>query len=151
VEAQHSIERHGKAMSTKNEYMLLFVGNEWYNELSHAEIKKIADQAKTWLDGLMERGCAKIGHGLARDGARVAAKTGRVITDGPFAETKEAIGGYLIVEAGSLEEAIAIAKTNPTISYGTTIEIRPVNRGIEDCPLYRRLQELEQEPATAQA
>ena len=43
-------------MNTKNEYMLMFVGNNWYNDLSYPEIKKLADDAKAWLDGLIAQG-----------------------------------------------------------------------------------------------
>jgi hypothetical protein len=128
-------------MNAKNEYLLLFTGSEWYNEMSPSEVKKIADQAKAWLEGLMQRGCVKGGHGLGRSGARVAAKTGRVISDGPYPESKEAVGGYLVVEAESLDEAIAIAKLNPTIAHGTTVEVRPAFQGEEHCPLFRRAQE----------
>jgi hypothetical protein len=53
------------------------------------------------------------------------------------------------VEAANLEEAIAIAKTNPTVAYGTTVEIRPVFTSHDECPLYRRLRELESEQAVA--
>jgi hypothetical protein len=138
-------------MSTTNNYMLLFSGSEWYSEVPPAEIKKLADQAKSWMEGLVAQGRVKGGNGLARSGARIAAKTGRVISDGPYAESKEAVGGFVIVEAESLEDAIAIAKTNPTIAYGTTIDIRPVTRGEEDCPLFRRAREAELELATAHA
>ena len=48
------------------------------------------------------------------------------------AESKEAIGGYLLLDVETLEEAIAIARTNPALAYGTSIEIRPVS---EECPL----------------
>jgi len=134
-------------MNAKSEYMLLFSGSEWYNELPPTEIKKIAEQAKAWYEGMMHRGCVKGGHGLARSGARVTAKTGRVISDGPYPESKEAVGGYMIVEAESLDEAIAIAKTNPTIAYGTTIEVRAALQGEENCPLFKRARLAEQEPA----
>ena len=49
-----------------------------------------------------------------------------VITDGPFAETKEQLGGYHLVECGNLDEAIAIAKRIPTIPFGGTVEVRPL-------------------------
>lgn len=49
----------------------------------------------------------------------------RMVTDGPFAETREQLGGYYIVEATDLDEAIAIAERVPPVRYGT-IEIRPV-------------------------
>ena len=50
----------------------------------------------------------------------------RVVTDGPFAETKETLGGYYLVEAGSSEEAEEIAARIPSARLGGTIEVRPV-------------------------
>ncbi|MGH8532590.1 MAG: YciI family protein [Gammaproteobacteria bacterium] len=49
-----------------------------------------------------------------------------VITDGPFAETKEQLGGYHLVECKDLDEALSIAKRIPTIRVGGTIEVRPL-------------------------
>jgi hypothetical protein len=49
----------------------------------------------------------------------------RVVTDGPFAETREQLGGYYLIEAGDLDEALAIAERIPPARFGT-IEIRPV-------------------------
>jgi hypothetical protein len=49
----------------------------------------------------------------------------RLITDGPFAETREALGGYYLVDARDLDEAMSIAERIPGAKYGT-IEIRPV-------------------------
>lgn len=49
----------------------------------------------------------------------------RIVTDGPFAETREQLGGYYVIDAGDLDEAIAIAERVPPARYGT-IEIRPV-------------------------
>ena len=49
----------------------------------------------------------------------------RIVTDGPFAETREQLGGFYIVEAGDLDEAIGIAERIPPVKFGT-IEIRPV-------------------------
>jgi len=57
-----------------------------------------------------------------RDGATLT-------TDGPFPETKDALGGYLILEAGDLDAAIAFAATIPTARMGGAIEVRPVVEG----------------------
>jgi hypothetical protein len=57
------------------------------------------------------------------------------VADGPFAESKEAVGGYLLLQANTLDEAVAIAKSNPTLEYGVTIEVRPV---LEECPIFER-------------
>jgi len=48
------------------------------------------------------------------------------VTDGPFAETKEQVGGYHLVECKDLDEAISIAKRIPTIPHGGTVEVRPL-------------------------
>ena len=49
-----------------------------------------------------------------------------VVVDGPFAETKEQLGGYHLVECTNLDEAIAIARRIPTIPFGGTVEVRPL-------------------------
>ena len=57
----------------------------------------------------------------------VRAKNGRsAITDGPFAETKEQLGGYHVIECRDLDEALAIAKRIPTLTAGGTVEVRPI-------------------------
>ena len=119
-------------MSTKNQYLLLFNGNEGWKELPAAQLQKLADQAKAWFQGLMAQGTAKAAQALAREGATLSGKTGRVISDGPFAESKEAIGGYLLIEAENLQEAIAIAKSSPSLQLGGSVEIRPL---ADECPL----------------
>ena len=64
--------------------------------------------------------------GLTKMATSVRVRDGqRLTTDGPFAETKEQLGGYFLVEAASQEEAIAIAARIPTARNGT-IEVRPV-------------------------
>jgi len=81
-----------------------------------------------WLDDLRARNAWVIGDQLAppRRGRTVRVRDGRrIVTDGPFAETKEALGGFDLIEAGSLDEAIDIAATHPIASFGT-IEVRPL-------------------------
>ena len=68
------------------------------------------------------------------------------MTDGPFAESKEVIGGYLLVDGDSLEEAVAIAQTIPGLAYGGSIEVRPL---AEECPLDVRARELAREEQLA--
>ena len=60
-------------------------------------------------------------------GTTVRATNGKlIITDGPFAETREQLGGYHVVECEDLDEAVAIAARIPTVRVGGTIEVRPV-------------------------
>lgn len=139
-------------MSTpnKNGHLLLFRGNEWYHGLSPDEVQKVLSQSRAWFERLAAQGKVKSGQALVRKGAIVSGKNGRLVTDGPFAESKEAIGGYLLLDVETLAEAIAIAQTSPSLAYGTSIEVRPV---AEECPLDACARELarEEQLATANA
>ena len=126
----------------QNGYMLLYRSGEWYNKLSHAELQKLINQNKAWFEKLTAQGKAKPGRALERKGAIVSGVNGRIVTDGPFSESKEAIGGYLMVNVETLDEAIAIAQSIPGLAYGGSIEVRPI---AEECPLDIRARELARE------
>lgn len=86
------------------------------------------DEGFPWLNDLQARGKWMTGDQLApvRRARTVRRRDGRVlVTDGPFAETKEAIGGFDLIEADSLEEAVEIAGGHPVAEFGT-IEVRPL-------------------------
>ena len=136
-------------MSTQNttsEYMLLFRGACWDKDLSPEETQRLMNQVMAWFEGLKQRGIVKAGQPLAPEGRTISGKKGRAVLDGPFAESKEAVGGYLLLEAQSLEEVVAIAKSNPTLAHGITIEVRPV---LDECPIFQRAREQLLSHATA--
>ena len=120
------------AQTTKSEYMLLFRGNDWHKGLSPEEMQEVASQWMAWFNRLTAQGKAKAGNPLEREGKIVSGKNGRVVADGPFAESKEAIGGYFLLQVNSLDEAVAIAKDCPGLAYGAVVEVRPV---AEECPI----------------
>ena len=122
----------------QNGYMLLYRSDEWYNRLSREELQKLTDQNNAWIERLTAQGKAKPGRALERRGAIVSGKNGRLVTDGPFAESKEAIGGYLVLDVETIDEAIAIAQSSPGLAYGGSIEVRPL---AEECPLDARARE----------
>jgi hypothetical protein len=119
-----------------SEYMLLFRGLHWDEGLSPEELQQIMGQVMAWFEGLKQQGRVKAGQPLGAEGRTVSGKKGRTVADGPFAESKEAVGGYLLLQANSLDEAVALAKANPTLEYGITIEVRPV---LEECPILQRV------------
>ena len=128
-------------MNTSNEpsdFMLLFRGKHWDRGLSQEELQRTIDRVMAWMEGLKNQGKVKAGQPLGPESKMVSGKNGRTVADGPFAESKEAVGGFLQIGANSLEEAIAIAKTCPTLEFGITIEVRPV---LEECPCFKRAQE----------
>jgi hypothetical protein len=85
------------------------------------------EESFPWLDDLQARGIRLTGDQLAppRRARSVRVRKGKaLVTDGPFAETKEAVGGFDILECGSMEEAVEIAAHHPNAEIGT-IEVRP--------------------------
>jgi len=120
------------ASTTKSDYLLLFRGNAWHQDLSPDEMQKVAGQWMTWFNRLTAQGKAIAGSPLEQEGRIVSGKNGRVVADGPFAESKEAIGGYFLLQVQNLDEAVAIAQECPGLAYGAVVEVRPV---AEECPV----------------
>jgi hypothetical protein len=92
-----------------------------------AELEAHEKETFPWLDDVQARGIHLDGDMLAppRKAATVRVRDGKaVVTEGPFIETKEAIGGFDILDCGSMAEAIEIAAAHPVAKDGT-IEVRP--------------------------
>jgi hypothetical protein len=115
-------------MPTTSEYLLLFRGTHWYKGLSPAEIQKVMSRWRAWYDALQAQGKMKGGLPLMNEGKIVSGARGRYVTDGPFTESKEAIGGYFLICVDNPEEAIEIARQCPGLEHGAVVEIRPVAR-----------------------
>ncbi len=120
-------------MSTQNQngYMLLFRGTDLRKGLSPEELQKVSEKWMTWFRRLTEQGKAVAGQPLERDGKIVSGKD-RVVSDGPFAESKEAIGGYFLLDVATMDEAVVIARECPGLAYGIRVEVRPV---AGECPI----------------
>jgi hypothetical protein len=116
-------KRHMNEQVSLSEYLVISRG-QWDKDVSREEIQNAIDQFYVWLGRLVEEGKMKTGQRLASTGKTVSRKS---VTDGPFGETKEVIGGYWFIVAGSLEEAAQIAAGNPCLSCGLFYEIRPID------------------------
>jgi hypothetical protein len=86
-------------------------------------IQTAIDDFYAWLEQLVAEGKMKPGHRLGNIGKTVARGS---VLDGPYGETKEAVGGYWFILAESLEAAAAIASDNPCMQCGLFYEIRPL-------------------------
>jgi hypothetical protein len=111
-------------------YLLLLYGDEsGEGELSDDERRAIVDAHRAFHAELTGRGALVLGEPLTgRERARLVRRHDRgrpVATDGPFAETKEQLGGIYVVECASDDEALRIAERVPA-SPGLVVEIRPV-------------------------
>jgi hypothetical protein len=105
-----------------NDYLLLSRG-QWDAAMSPADIQTAIDAFYAWHARLVTEGKFRPGQRLAK-AAKLVTRSG--ITDGPFTEAKEVVGGYWFVRAGSLEEAARIAADNPCLACGLAYEIRPI-------------------------
>jgi hypothetical protein len=110
--------------SPPTEY-LVFSRGQWDKTLSRRQIENAIGQFYNWLDRLVGEGKMKRGQRLTYEGKTVVRQN--VITDGPFGESKEVVGGYWFILAASLDEAARIAEGNPCLGCGLFLEIRPIN------------------------
>lgn len=114
------------------EFMLLCRFNEAaWEAIPASERATIMERYHAVIDGMSREGkhirSGQLGPLAA--GRTVRHAEGRtVITDGPFMETKEHLGGYHLIECDSMEEAVAIAARIPTLPVGGTVEVRPLVR-----------------------
>jgi hypothetical protein len=110
-------------------YMLLICDDEKaWGQLSEAERQKIYGEYRQLMEQLQASGQYVGGSQLHPTSAATSVRVRdgkRLVTDGPFAETHEQIGGYFLVDAQNLDEAIAIAARIPSARMGT-IEVRPL-------------------------
>lgn len=111
------------------QYLLLIYHNEnQYESLGEAERGKITGEYMELAKNIRAKGQYVGGNRLdsTAKATTVRVRDGeRLLTDGPFAETKEQLGGYFLVEANDLDEAIAIAGRIPAARWGS-IEVRPI-------------------------
>lgn len=109
--------------SSRSEYLVISRG-QWDADASREQIQAAIDQFYAWHDQLVQQGRMRPGQRLAPE-RRWVSRSG--ITDGPFAEAKEVVGGYWHILAASLDEAAALAAGNPCLACGLSFEIRPID------------------------
>lgn len=115
-------------------YILFFrnSGPENYQHLSPDERQQLMVRWNAWYDELSAQGKAVEGQPLEPETRMVSGQRGERVIDGPFAEAKEAIGGYVKLMVGSLNEATEIAQRHPGLENGLVIEVREAT---ESCHL----------------
>ena len=108
-------------------YMLLIVEDAEYRRTRQAEARQQAyDRMMEFGESLRARGVLKASDALATAAVRVNARDGRPrYLDGPFAEAKEIVGGYFLIDCATREEAIRIASECPATEWGT-VEVREI-------------------------
>lgn len=107
------------------DFMLLFRGGE-ADQKSPAEMQQLVQKYIAWVRELRDKGKFKAGDELQGNGRIVSTEKGKLI-DGPFIETKDAVGGYFLIEAANYDEAVAIAKASPNLDNGGWVEVRQIS------------------------
>ena len=115
-------------MPESSPYLLLFrnAGPDTHAHLTPAQKAAKTRQWNDWVADLVNRGKLQRGHPLGLNGRVVSGATGERVVDGPFAEAKEVVGGFLMLSVADIEEATAIAKQCPGLAEGLTVEVRPM-------------------------
>jgi len=99
--------------------------SESYASMSPEEMQQMLQKWNAWItDGLRKGWMVEAGDGLKPEGRVVNAK--KVISDGPFIEVKEIVGGFSIVQADTIDAAAELAKGCPIFQRGGSVEVRPL-------------------------
>ena len=112
------------------QYMLLLHEDpSAFDTISPEDMQKIVERYVAWGTRLREAGLLADSHKLADEPGRVMrGRSGQLrVTDGPYSETKEVLGGYFLINAATYDEAVQRARDCPHLEYGGTIEVRQVD------------------------
>ncbi len=114
-------------MSTESDsFLYIFRGGVDMNQMSPEEMQRNMDAWFAWMDDLKKKGYFQAGDPLQDGGKVLRGKSGQAVTDGPYAEGKEEVGGYLLVTARDLDHAAELAKGCPIFQNSGTVEVRAV-------------------------
>ncbi|HLN95707.1 MAG TPA: YciI family protein [Flavobacterium sp.] len=110
-------------------FMFLFRGGNTHVHTAKdsEEVKAYIQSWMTWMQDLGEKGILAGGEPLQTTGKQVNGKD-KVVTDGPFVEAQEMVGGYLVINARDIDEAVAIAKGCPIFNEDGKVEVRPLQK-----------------------
>jgi len=109
-----------------DEYILIFRHEDGTKVASPEQLQVWMKQTMDWIGGIAAQNKFKSGTGLPFADAKVVGSN-KLVTNGPFGDIKETIGGFIIVSADSVEEAIEFAKGSPILQgEGNTVEVRRI-------------------------
>ncbi len=109
-----------------DEFILIFRHEDGQKVASPEQIQHWMKQTRDWMGGIAAQNKLVGGNGLPFDEAKVV-RHNNIVTNGPFGDIKETIGGYIIVKAESVEEAVEFAKGSPVLQgEGNSVEVRKI-------------------------
>jgi hypothetical protein len=115
-----------------NTFLYIFRGGADPRQMSPEQMQKNMDAWFGWINELRNKGHFEAGEPLHSEGKVLSGKNGQTVTDGPYAEGKEEVGGYLIVSARDLEHATELSKGCPIFQNDGSVEVRPIQKMSEE-------------------
>jgi hypothetical protein len=110
----------------KSQYLLLFRNSQEGPDPTPQEMEQIFGRWMAWMKGMGTKGVFAGANRLQDTGKVLRGPGGASLTDGPFAEAKEVVGGYVLISADNYAQAVEIAKGCPGLDMGTIVEVREV-------------------------
>ena len=104
-------------------YLYLFRGGGGMKHMSPQQLEENMGKWAAWVGQLSKQGQFKGGEPVAEEGRQLTGKR-KTVTDGPFGETKDIVGGYLLVTAPSLDAATELARGCPILENDGSVEVR---------------------------
>ncbi|MBI3812466.1 MAG: hypothetical protein HY283_09730 [Nitrospirae bacterium] len=108
---------------------MLLIRNEGadFSKYSAKDFDQLMKSFQSWTQKIMKEGKFLAGEKLAKDlGKSLKVKRDEIVIDGPYADSKDAIGGFYIIKAKGMNEALEIGRECPCLSYGGSLEVREV-------------------------
>ncbi len=112
--------------STKSQFLLLFHHSIEGPDPTPAEMEQIMGRWMAWMKGMGAKGQMAGTNRLQETGKVLRGPRGASVTDGPYVESKEVVGGYILINADSYAEAVAIARGCPGLDGEIAVEVREV-------------------------
>lgn len=113
--------------SKKPLFLFVFRSPQNQPDPTPEEMQQIFGAWMGWVEKLKAKGVYLGGNPLEEGGKLLRGPNGKNVTDGPFAESKEIVGGYMVVSADSLDQAAIMARDCPGFALGGTVEVRPID------------------------
>lgn len=112
--------------TSTGEHLLLIRGTHWNHGMSPAKLQSVMTDFYAWVEKLEKDGILRGAQPLMEEGKIVTGAKGASVTDGAFAESKESIAGYFLLDVPTMDEALRLARACPILDHGAQIEVRPI-------------------------
>ena len=117
---------HNQIFTTMKKFMYLFRGgDDQYASLSPEEMQSHMGRWAAWMEAISQPDMPAEGDPLHTDG-KLVSNGGAMVTDGPFTEGKEVVGGYVVLPANDMDHAVELSKGCPIFEFGGTVEVRAI-------------------------